>query len=357
MVQTRRGLLRRLGAGAVGAGVVSTVGTGTAAADAAPSLNWRPADSSNYTADSRSAANIRWFLVHVAEGTHEGTVSWFQDSRADASTHYSVENAADPAAARMVDESDTCWHAGNWGYNETSLGIEHGGYTGETTFVDGLYDQSARIAAWAAERFDFPLRVRRYDVAPCDAYTGGEGGVIGHDQVPDPDNCSSGGGSGAHSDPGSTWNWGRYEGYLRREHIGVGGAAVTSADLTVRASPSLSGSVLATAPTGETGTVVDGPVDADGYRWWEVDYDGTTTGWSASDWLLYSRFGAGDGVQTTSGLSVRDAPGLSSSTIDTAWSGESGTVVGGPVDADGYRWFEVDYSSTATGWSAGYWLR
>ncbi len=356
MQQTRRGLLRTLGA-AVGAGAVLSTGVGTVAADEEPSLAWEPAGDSNYTAAARGPADVRWFVVHVAEGTHDGTVAWFQDPNANGSTHYVVENAADPAQTRMLDESDIGWHAGNWSYNEASLGIEHGGYTDQTTFVDGLYDASASIAAWAADAYDFPLRVRRYDVAPCDP-TDGAGGVIGHDQVPDPDNCSSGGGAGAHTDPGSTWNWGRYEGYLRRNHLGTYQEVVTAADLNVRDSPGLGGTSVDTAPAGTTGDTVDGPVDADGYRWYEVEYDdGTTTGWSASDWLLYSRFGAWDDVTTTAALSVRDAPGLDATTVDTTANGETGTVTDGPVDADGYRWFEVSWNGgTTSGWSAGYWL-
>lgn len=358
MEQTRRGLLRTLGA-AAGAGAVLTTATGTVAADSEPSLAWEPADDSNYTSANReSDYDIRWFLVHVAEGTHDSTVSWFKDPDANASTHYVVENAANPKQTRMLDESDIGYHAGNWGYNAHSLGIEHGGYTDSTTFVDDLYEASAEIAAWAGEQYNFPLRVRRYDIAPCDA-TNGQGGIIGHDQIPDPDNCDVGGGGSGHTDPGSTWNWGRYEGYLRRNHLGTYTDVVTSADLYVHDTPGFDDDTIDIAPEGAVGDTIDGPVDEDGYRWWEVEYEGSTqTGWSASDWLLYSRFGAYDTVTTTAGLSVRDAPGTSSNTIDTAPEGVGGTVLDGPVDADGYRWFEVDYDDgTSTGWSAGYWLR
>jgi N-acetyl-anhydromuramyl-L-alanine amidase AmpD len=357
MEQTRRGLLRTLGA-AAGTGAVLSATAGTAAADAEPSLAWEPADSSNYTSASReSDYDIRWFLVHVAEGTHDTTVSWFKDPAADASTHYVVENASNPKKTRMLDESDIGWHAGNWGYNAHSLGIEHGGYTDETTFVDDLYEASAEIAAWAAAEYNFPLEVKRYDVAPCDA-TNGTGGVIGHHQVPDPDNCDVGGGGSGHTDPGSTWNWGRYEGYLRRNHLGTYTDILTAADLVVHDSPGLYTTQIDTAPEGTSGNTIDGPVDKDGYRWYEVEYDdGTKTGWSASDWLLYSRFGLWDTVTTNSALTVHDAPGVSTPDIDTAPNGATGTITAGPTDTEGYRWFEVDWDGgTKTGWVAGYWL-
>ena len=113
---------------------------------------------------------------------------------------------------------------------------------------------------------------------------------------------------------------------------------------------------LAGATAGNTyGTIVDGPVSDGGYEWYRVNYAGSTpTGWSAADWLLYARFGHGQGASTASALSVRDAP--DGSKVDTAYSGESGTIVGGPVDTGGYRWWKVDYASAQTGWSAGYWL-
>jgi uncharacterized protein YraI len=321
-------------------------------------MDWVPADSSNYTdANRESDYDIRWYIVHVTEGSYEGTISWFQDPDADASTHYVFENADPSSATQMVAEEDIGWHAGNWSYNAHSLGAEHEGFTDETTFVDALYEKSARTAQWAAETYNFPLRVRRYDVAPCDALNG-NGGVIGHDQVPDPNNCSSGGGAGGHTDPGSTWNWGRYEGYLRRYHRAQYEHAVTSADLSVRDGPGTSYSRIDVAPQGTPGTVIDGPVDSDGYRWYKVDYDdGVATGWSAADWLLHSRFDIGHSATARVDLSVRNGPGTSYSRIDTAPAGTGGTTVDGPVDNEGYRWMKVDYGGgVQTGWSASYYL-
>lgn len=356
MTQNRRTFLKVLGATAGAGAVLGSASLG--AAHSKPSMDWIAADDSNYTDASRETDyDIRWFVVHVAEGSYEGTISHFQDSSADVSAHYVTENDSSGDMTQMVAEEDVAWHAGNGGYNDHSLGIEHEGYTDETTFTDALYQASARTAQWAAETYNFPLRVRRYDVAPCSA-TDGNGGIIGHDQIPDPNDCSQGGGASHHTDPGSTWNWGRYEGYVRRYHLGVSEHAVTSADLSVRDGPGTNYTRIDVAPQGYTGTVIDGPVDNDGYRWYKVDYEGdVATGWSAANWLPYSRFDVGHGVTTTSALNVRNGPGTSYDSIDTAPDGTTGTVSDGPVDNDGYRWFEVNYDDgVSTGWSAGYWL-
>ena len=353
MQPSRRTFLKTVGATAGAGALLSS--TSPVAAHGKPATVWNPAHSSNYTSANReSDYDIRWYIIHVAQGTYDGTISVFKDPGWDASTHYVIENDSNPEITRMVDESDIGWHAGNWDYNTQSLGIEHPGYADQTFWTDATYEKSAALAQWAAETYNFPLEVKRFDVAPCSA-SSGTGGIIGHDQIPDPDNCSSGGGAGGHTDPGSTWNWGKFEGLLRRYHLGVGDNTVTSSALRVRDSPS--GTQVDTAPVETSGVVLDGPVASGGYLWYEVDYDdGVSTGWSAATWLPYSRFGSGNRVATTSALSVRDSPGTSATRIDSAYNGEGGTVVDGPVDNEGYRWFEVDYDSAATGWSAGYWL-
>ena len=33
------------------------------------------------------------------------------------------------------------------------------------------------------------------------------------------------------------------------------------------------------------GTIIGGPTTADGYIWWQVNYDKNPDGWSAEDWL------------------------------------------------------------------------
>jgi PKD repeat protein len=63
------------------------------------------------------------------------------------------------------------------------------------------------------------------------------------------------------------------------------------------------------------------------------------------------KFRIGDWVQTTANLNVREGPGLNYTIISTMPLGTIGQIVGGPVEADGYIWWDVKYVSGERGWS------
>ena len=73
-------------------------------------------------------------------------------------------------------------------------------------------------------------------------------------------------------------------------------------------------------------------------------------------WAAPHKFSAGDVVWAASDLHVRSGPGLNYSVIDTMIKGNRGVVISGPVNADGYNWWYINYSVGATGWSAENWL-
>jgi hypothetical protein len=68
------------------------------------------------------------------------------------------------------------------------------------------------------------------------------------------------------------------------------------------------------------------------------------------------KFEAGDRVRTTANLHVREGPGLGYALIDTMPEGTLGQIVDGPVEADGYVWWDVNYDTGIRGWSAENWL-
>lgn len=67
-------------------------------------------------------------------------------------------------------------------------------------------------------------------------------------------------------------------------------------------------------------------------------------------------FSVGDTVTTTDNLRIREAPGTDQPIKETTPVGVAGDVVGGPVMADGYSWWHIEYHAGYTGWSAQPWL-
>jgi N-acetylmuramoyl-L-alanine amidase-like protein/Big-like domain-containing protein len=161
-----------------------------------------PAAWSNYPHAHRG--DMRLVVVHVAEGTFGGTVSWFRNPRARASSHYVIGREGD--VAHMVPDDQVAWHAGNGFVNRHSIGIEHEGYVGiDGTFTDVEYRTSARLVATLLRRYGLPADRRH---------------LIGHDEVPDPFHHGRFGGWAHHTDPGRFWDWARYLGYVRSFRAG-----------------------------------------------------------------------------------------------------------------------------------------
>ena len=168
-----------------------------AAADGRPPVVWLKGEG-NFTKAHRPIQSIEKIVVHVTEGSFWGSVRWLKSPRAHASSHYVVSRGG--RIVQLVHLSDIAWHAGHWGTNEQSVGIEHEGFTyGPNGFTDAQYRASARLAAWIARRSLMPIDRRH---------------LIGHAEVPAPGGGR--GGSSHHTDPGPRWNWARYVRLVRR---------------------------------------------------------------------------------------------------------------------------------------------
>lgn len=84
----------------------------------------RPASPANYSA-GRDGRRVRLVVIHLADGTLEGTAAWFANPVAGVSAHYTVGTAG--RVLQHVGEADTAWHAGDWATNLESVGVEHEG--------------------------------------------------------------------------------------------------------------------------------------------------------------------------------------------------------------------------------------
>ncbi|MGW2346743.1 N-acetylmuramoyl-L-alanine amidase [Streptomyces sp. NPDC001661] len=144
---------------------------------AAAAANWRRADRpADYTVDR--------VVIHVTQGSYQGTLKVFKDPWHGAAAHYVVRQ--DGHIAQMIRELDVAFHAGNRDYNERSVGIEHEGFVDRPEdFTDAMYEASARLTARICRRYDMPVDREH---------------IIGHVEVPGTD----------HTDPGQHWDWDRY---------------------------------------------------------------------------------------------------------------------------------------------------
>ncbi len=187
----------------------------------------RLAAETNFTKAKRSESAIRFIVIHVSEGSFPGTVSWLRDPRAHASANFVVGREGE--VQQLVPMHDIAWHAGNWAYNVRSVGIENIGFTDDPSgFTTREYRAAARIAAVIARR----------SVIPIDRHH-----IIGHNEVPDPNDPLQGGGIDNHTDPGKYWEWGRFmklverfaypERFVAHRHLGLQISASTLLDRQV----------------------------------------------------------------------------------------------------------------------------
>lgn len=141
--------------------------------------------------------------------------------------------------------------------------------------------------------------------------------------------------------------------------------------LNLRETPNTDGELVVRLGFGQRVTVVDGPVSADGYTWWQVDAGEGTVGWAAAgdgtDVWLTPRIGepqpvnraprVGDRVRVTmeanQQLTVRTLPGTDSPVVTRVNPGQEFTVTAGPQSTGGFIWYQIrSDDGSVEGWAA-----
>ncbi|MEE4421463.1 N-acetylmuramoyl-L-alanine amidase [Streptomyces bugieae] len=146
---------------------------------------WVAASGANYRrADRPADYPVDRVVIHVVQGSYATALRVFRNADHEAAAHYVVRK--DGHIAQMVRELDVAFHAGNRGFNERSIGIEHEGFVDRPEgFTDAMYESSARLTADICRRYGFPADREH---------------IVGHVEVPGTD----------HTDPGPHWDWDRY---------------------------------------------------------------------------------------------------------------------------------------------------
>ncbi|MDH6126497.1 N-acetylmuramoyl-L-alanine amidase [Kitasatospora sp. GP82] len=182
-----------------------------------------PTSYGNYNPANRpeDGEKIRYIVIHDTESDYAGAIASFQNPREQATAHYLVR-AHDGHVTQLVHTRDIAWHSGNKTVNMHSIGIEHEGFAlpkdRPTWYSEQLYESSAALVRYLAERFGVPLDRQH---------------IIGHDDVPPPTQADA---AGMHWDPGTFWDWAHYLDLLKAP-IAPGTDAPPQAGDTVTIAP------------------------------------------------------------------------------------------------------------------------
>lgn len=152
--------------------------------------------------------------------------------------------------------------------------------------------------------------------------------------------------------------------------IGQKARIVARTGVNIRQAPSTTAPRVGRYGAGVLVAVLEGPVEADGFRWWRVDDQQGVVGWvadgDASDRWLDGDVGAprpvnrpvrlGDTVTVTvpAGivLAIRYEPNTSSLVERRVVAGTVLKISEGPVTAEGLRWWRVAGENGVLGWAA-----
>lgn len=116
-----------------------------------PGAEWRPIPI-NHTEGGQSS--VRGVVVHIMDGTFEGTDNWFRNPKAKASSHFGTSRTG--KLRQWVDTADRAWAQA--GGNPTWLSVENEGRGGDT-LTDAQLDANAKVLAWAHDKYGVPLQV------------------------------------------------------------------------------------------------------------------------------------------------------------------------------------------------------
>jgi uncharacterized protein YgiM (DUF1202 family) len=130
--------------------------------------------------------------------------------------------------------------------------------------------------------------------------------------------------------------------------------------VNLRDDAGITAEVLDQLEEGTMVTVLDGPVAADDYTWYQVSVgegQNTQQGWVAGSLMSGGIALNEDAVILDGPLNLREAAGTASEAIAALPVGDVVIVLTGPIvaDADAFLWFEVD-SDAGTGFVAGQFL-
>src|SRR6476661_104917 len=108
----------------------------------------------NFTAGGQE--QVLGVVVHIMAGTLEGSQAWFDNPKAQASSHFGT--GKDGELRQWVDTGDRAWAQGSG--NRTYLSVENEGQGGDL-LTKAQITANAKVLAWAHKRYGVPLQLAK----------------------------------------------------------------------------------------------------------------------------------------------------------------------------------------------------
>ncbi len=139
----------------------------------------------------QSDHTITHVVIHDIEGTVQSAIHAFEVPTSNVASHYIIDS--DGTVYQVVREKDVAFQAGNFWYNQHSIGIEHAGYdaTGFQWYNATMYLASARLVAYLLNKYHIALDHNH---------------IVSHGTIPTLYRESG----PNHVDPGPYWLWDYY---------------------------------------------------------------------------------------------------------------------------------------------------
>jgi hypothetical protein len=154
---------------------------------------------------ARNLSSVNKFVVHDTEGTMASDEPELtRDDAKIASCHALI--APDGLLVFMVPLSITAWTPGNDAVAQQSINVEMSGFQTKG-YTDAQYKSMAAFFRWCiGQGCSIPAEY---------AAKTGRAGILGHQDVPNPDIPGKFGGISGHTDPGPLFDWNKFIGYIR----------------------------------------------------------------------------------------------------------------------------------------------
>ncbi len=161
----------------------------------------------------------KFVVIHDMEGYYASTISYLNRCDVSVSIHYMVNGLKDASSDypagdidQQVREANYAWHARCW--NTWMYGTEHEGFASNPAwFTEEMYANSATLQRHLCNGASIP-KDRNHVIGHNQKSVSGWSAWVNANYSFDP-NCNS------HTDPGPSWNWTKFMGYITGAETGT----------------------------------------------------------------------------------------------------------------------------------------